>query len=266
MAVQPPRGAIVAQLPSPWRRRGLAAIVGAAAGALSGLFGIGGGALIVPGLVGALALGQRTAHGTSLAAVLPIALAGSIGYLRGDAVDLLAVVPLALGSTVGALIGARLLDRMREGPLRRAFAVLLVVVAVQLLLSPPVVAADAVARGPATFAALVALGLVTGTAAGLLGIGGGVIVVPGLILLLGVSDVVAKGTSLALIVPTSLVGTFSNVRRGNTDLSVAAWTGGAGMATGYLAARVSLGLEPRLSVTLFAAFLLIVAGRTFFRP
>lgn len=207
------------------------------------------------------ALEQRRAHGTSLAAVLPIAAAGSTGYLTGGAVDLLAVVPLVAGSTVGAVLGARLLSVVPEARLRRLFAVFLLIVAVQLLLAPPVSGADAAARGVLTTLLLVVLGLVTGTAAGLLGIGGGVIVVPGLILLLGVSDVVAKGTSLALIVPTSLVGTIANVRRGNADLSTAAWVGVAGMGTSYVAADLSLGLDPRISVPLFAAFLVVVSLR-----
>lgn len=250
---------------TPWRWRRRAAIVGVAAGLASGLFGIGGGAIIVPALVAFLAVDQRTAHGTSLAAVLPIAIAGAAGYLVGGAVDLLAVIPLAVGSTVGALAGARLLDRLPERTLRRVFAVFLLLVAVQLLLSPPVVGAGEAARDPLAIVGLIVLGLVTGTAAGLLGIGGGVIVVPALILAFGTTDVVAKGTSLALIIPTSLVGTLSNVRRGNADLRLAAWVGLAGIAAGYAASQLALVLDPTVSVPLFAVFLAVVAVRTFRR-
>lgn len=235
------------------------------AGILSGLFGIGGGAVIVPALVAWTFLDQRRAHGTSLASVLPIAAAGSIGYFGGGAVDVLAVVPLVAGSTVGALLGARLLTRVPERGLRLAFAVFLLVVAANLLVAPPVSGAEAAVRGVVTTTLLVLLGLLTGTAAGLLGIGGGVIVVPGLILLLGVSDVVAKGTSLALIVPTALVGTVANVRRGNAHLPTAAWVGLSGMVTSYVFAEVSLGLDPRVSVPLFALLLVVVAARMLLR-
>ncbi len=65
-------------------------VVGLGAGALSGLFGVGGGLLMVPALIYMLNLDQRMAHGTSLAAVLPIAAAGATGYLLAGKVDWLA--------------------------------------------------------------------------------------------------------------------------------------------------------------------------------
>lgn len=215
----------------------------------------------MPALVGLVGLGQRRAHGTSLAAVVPIAAAGAVGYLRAGAVDLVAVLALLLGSAAGALLGSRLLDRLPEGPLRRAFGAFLLLVAVQLLVTVPSGGAEVAARGLGPTVALVAVGAVTGTAAGLLGIGGGVIVVPALVLLLGVSDVVAKGTSLALIVPTALIGTASNLRRGNADLEVAALVGVAGIATSFAAATLATGLDARVGVPLFAAFLVVVAAR-----
>ncbi|MTV24601.1 sulfite exporter TauE/SafE family protein [Nitriliruptoraceae bacterium ZYF776] len=251
---------------SPWRRRGAALAVGLLAGALSGLFGIGGGTVIVPALTAIAGVGQRLAHGTSLAAVLPIALAGGAGYALGGAVDLLAVVPLAAGSIVGALLGARLLERLPERGLRIAFAVFLLVVAVQLVVQPTATAEVVpAARDAWTIVALVALGLATGVAAGLLGIGGGTVVVPGLILLLGVSDVVAKGTSLALILPTSVAGTIGNVRRGNVDLELAAFVGLGGVVTSFASANLALVLDPRVSVPLFAAFLVVIAARLAWR-
>ena len=63
------------------------ALVGLVAGFLSGLFGVGGGILIVPALVIVLKLGQKLAHGTSLAAVLPIAMSSLLGYTIEGKVD-----------------------------------------------------------------------------------------------------------------------------------------------------------------------------------
>ncbi|MGH2711342.1 MAG: TSUP family transporter, partial [Actinomycetota bacterium] len=63
-----------------------AAGIGAAAGLLSGLFGVGGGIVLVPGLVLFGRMEQRRAHATSLAAIVPIALAAVIGYALDDAV------------------------------------------------------------------------------------------------------------------------------------------------------------------------------------
>ena len=64
-----------------------AALVGLAAGLLGGLFGVGGGLIIVPGLIGFAAMERRLAHGTSLAATLPIAAASLITYLAHGNVD-----------------------------------------------------------------------------------------------------------------------------------------------------------------------------------
>ena len=69
----------------------------------------------------------------------------------------------------------------------------------------------------------------TGTLAGLLGVGGGIIVVPALMLLFGASDLIAKGTSLLMMIPTAISGTVGNVRRHNVDLFAAALIGVAGM-------------------------------------
>lgn len=236
-------------------------VVGLVAGAASGMFGIGGGPLIVPGLMMVAKLGQRSAHGTSLAAVVPIAVAGGTGYLGGGAVDAVALVPLALGSVVGAELGSRLLARAPERTLRLAFAGLLIVVAVQLVLDPTGATSTGVAVGPASLAGLVTLGLVTGAAAGLLGVGGGLVVVPGLILAFGVTDVVAKGTSLLLILPTAVVGTIGNVRRGNADLELAVWVGTGGIVTAYATSQLALRLDPAVTVPLFAAFLVVIGLR-----
>src|SRR5205085_8999022 len=76
------------------------AVVGVLAGFLSGLFGVGGGILIVPGLVLVLKMEQRLAHGTSLGAILPISVAGVIGY----AIDRSGDRPSGALLTAGAVV------------------------------------------------------------------------------------------------------------------------------------------------------------------
>jgi uncharacterized protein len=110
----------------------LLALIGAAAGVLSGLFGIGGGVVMVPALVMA-GLGQHRAQSTSLAAIVPIALVGAILFGRAANVDIPAAVALAAGSLVGVRIGAQLMHRVSEVLLARIFGVFLIVVAVTLL-------------------------------------------------------------------------------------------------------------------------------------
>jgi uncharacterized membrane protein YfcA len=111
----------------------LLALIGAGAGVLSGLFGIGGGVVMVPALVMA-GLGQHRAQSTSLAAIVPIALVGAILFGRAANVDIPAAVVLAAGSLVGVRIGAQLMHRFSEVLLARIFGVFLIVVAVTLLL------------------------------------------------------------------------------------------------------------------------------------
>lgn len=242
--------------------RGLAApvLVGLLAGFLSGLFGVGGGILLVPGLMIVLGMEQRRAHGTSLAAIVPIAVAGVIGYAVHRSVDLPAAALLALGSAGGAVAGARLLDRLPGRALQLAFGGLLVLTAVRLFLAGD----GARASRPLTVglaAGLVVIGVAAGVLAGLLGVGGGIVMVPALVLLLGSSDVLAKGTSLAVIIPTALVGTVQNARAGNADVPAAVTAGLAGAASAAAGAVVAVRLDPTLSRALFGLLLVVAAAQ-----
>ena len=234
-------------------------LAGALAGFLAGLFGVGGGLLIVPGLVVAAHMSQRLAHGTSLAAVAPIAVASAATYAAHGNVDWPVVAWLTVGGVAGAIAGTHLLDVLPHRTLALLFATVLLVSAVRLFL-----ATDAVGRpslSPAGAVGLVGIGLVAGALAGLLGVGGGVVIVPALVVLFGVPPVVAKGTSAAVIVPTAVIGTWRNRRRGNADLRAAAIVGGAGVVTAALGGIVAEHLGDDASNVLFALLLLVVAVR-----
>jgi uncharacterized protein len=245
------------------RRRAASGLVavGVAAGFLSGLFGVGGGVLMVPGLVLVVGMGQRLAHGTSLAAIVPIAVAGLAGYALAGEVDWPAALFLAVGAAgVGAPVGTHLLHVLPTRVLALAFAVLLVATAARLLAGE----GEAAGRSDLTVGAalgLVAVGVVAGTLSGLLGVGGGVVMIPALVLLLGVPAALAKGSSLAVILPTAMVGTRRNLARRNADLRVAAVVGLAGTGAAFLASQLSVGLDDRLSNRLFAGLLMAVAAK-----
>src|SRR4028118_421919 len=82
-------------------------LIGLAAGIAGGMFGIGGGAIMVPAMVLVLGLGQKFATGTSIAAqIFPIGILGAIVYYREGNMDLKQAVYLAIGLIVGNLIGA----------------------------------------------------------------------------------------------------------------------------------------------------------------
>lgn len=227
---------------------------------LSGLFGVGGGIVIVPGLVLLGRMEQRRAHATSLAAIVPIALAGVVGYALDDAVDWAAAGLLTAGAVAGTVVGARLLRRAPERGLRVVFALFLLASAALLPFeatsTEPLGDLDLVAG-----AALVAVGLLAGGLAGLLGVGGGIVMVPALVLVLAEPQVIAKGTSLAVIVPTAAAGTISNLRAGLADVRTAAAVGLAGVVAAYAASLLALRLDPLLSAVLFALLLVAMAVR-----
>lgn len=232
--------------------------IGLAAGLLSGLFGVGGGTVIVPLLVLLLHFDQRLAAGTSLAAIVPTATVGVISYAVSGSVAWIPAIILAAGAVVGAQIGTWMLPRLSQTVLRWGFVTFLVIVIVSLFVVIP--SRDAVLELTwITVPGLIVVGLITGTLAGLLGVGGGVIVVPALMLLFGTSDLIAKGTSLLMMIPTAVSGTIGNVRRRNVDLRAAALIGGAACTTTALGAWIASRIDPFLGNVLFAAFLTVIA-------
>ena len=234
--------------------------IGLLAGLLSGLFGVGGGTVIVPLLVLVLAYNQRLAAGTSLAAIVPTATVGVISYALNDSVAWIPGLILAAGAVVGAQIGTWLLPRVSIIALRWSFIAFLVAVIVSLFIVVP----SRDAGLPLTLlsiAGLVVLGVVTGTVAGLIGVGGGIVVVPALMLLFGTSDLIAKGTSLLMMIPTAISGTFGNIRRGNVDLLAAGLIGVAACTTTALGAWIATIVDPFWGNVLFAAFLTFIAAQ-----
>jgi len=234
-----------------------AALVGVAAGLLGGLFGVGGGLIIVPGLVGFAHMERRLAHGTSLAATLPIALASLVTYLAHGNVDWPVALFLAIGAIAGAIVGTQLLHVIPKNVLVMVFVITVLATATRLLIS-----SDSAGRAELTIVSallLVLVGFFTGTLAGLLGIGGGVIMVPAMVVGLGMVPALAKGTSVAVIVPTSIMGTIRNRKKANADIHVAAVVGSCGAVTAVIGATISDRMSDSLSNIMFAALLLFVA-------
>jgi uncharacterized protein len=113
----------------------LALALGFAAGALSGLFGVGGGILFVPTLAFVLGLGQLEAQATSLAAMIPVVAFGAWQQHRAGNVRWRPAVVVGLVSFAGVAGGALLAASLPEALLRDLFAGLLLVVAAQLVRS-----------------------------------------------------------------------------------------------------------------------------------
>ncbi len=235
-------------------------LIGLVGGLLSGAFGVGGGIVMVPMLAAFAGVDHRRAAAISLLAILPTSIAGSVTYLVHGQVDVLAAVFVAAGAVAGSIIGSALLRRIPLTALRWLFVALLVVVAIRMLFVTQE-SASVLVFIPLVALGYIALGLFMGVASGLLGIGGGAIAVPALVALFGVRELVSKGTSLLVMIPTSLAGSIANVRSGLVDVRSGLTVGIAAAAASVPGVFIALVLPPRLATVLFAVLLLVVAAQ-----
>ncbi len=232
-------------------------IIGLAAGMFGGIGGLGGGVVMVPLLGVWLHLTQHRAHGTSLVAVVLTGLVGVIPYALGGAVALRLALALAAASIVGSSLAAGLSPRVPARALRRVFGVLVIVTGTSLPFDA-LVPAHAVVGAWALPAGL-ATGLVAGAVSGLLGVGGGSVMVPMLVLLFGFGQHVAQGTSLAVMVPAALAGSVQHLRHGHIDGRVAPLLALGVAAGAYVGGWAALAL-PNDTLRWVFAVLLVATG------
>jgi len=110
-------------------------IVGVAAGALSGLVGVGGGIIIVPALVYFVGFSQFRAQGTSLGILLlPVGILAVWQFYKQGHIDLPSVLFVALGFVIGGYIGSKITLSLPQETVRKLFAVLIVVIGIKMLL------------------------------------------------------------------------------------------------------------------------------------
>ncbi len=190
-------------------------VIGVLAGLFGGFLGVGGGIFMIPLLLHNYKLLQREAHGTSLCALVLTGAAGAVAYAFRGTVDYIAAVLLASTAILTARFGALCCHRMEEWKLKRAFGVLLFFVLATLLMKPYIVPVSVPASGWTKILVLLGTGGVTGFLSGLLGIGGGVVMIPGMILLAGMSQIMAQGSSLLCMVPVGMVGAYTHWQLGD---------------------------------------------------
>jgi hypothetical protein len=106
---------------------------GAIAGLVAGFLGIGGGIILVPMMVGLLGLEEHKAHGSSLAAILPIAIIGTIVYALRDDINWTLAAAIGAGSVIGVIAGAKLMMKVPANRLRQLFGVYAIAIATLLL-------------------------------------------------------------------------------------------------------------------------------------
>lgn len=127
---------MIAQLSSQWWTL---VLLGVFAGVVSGTLGVGSGVVVIPALVLLFSVEQKTAQGTALAVMVPMALVGALRYWRNPELDmsLTVILLIVLGAVGGALVGTELASRLPGPTLRKVFAVFLVIVAVKMFTASP---------------------------------------------------------------------------------------------------------------------------------
>jgi uncharacterized membrane protein YfcA len=197
-------------------------VIGLIAGFFSGIFGIGGGLIMIPLMVGILKLGQHQAHGTSLVAIVFTGLSGAISYALNGSINLTAAICLVSTAMLTARAGARYCHVLPEWKLKKYFGAVLILCAILLILKPFIGKSTAAVPLYFQIGVFLIVGAFTGFLSGMMGVGGGTIMVPAMVLLAGFSQHLAQGTSLLVMVPAGGVGAFTHWKLGNVATGILA--------------------------------------------
>ena len=235
------------------------------AGILAGLLGIGGGVVLVPMLV-ALGYEPIQAVASSSLAIIITSLSGSFQNWRMGYLDFQRVLLLGLPALFTAQIGVLVASSLPSKVLLLAFAVLLLLniylVSVRKQLAKREVTQTESVAGWNPTAARVVTGGIAGFMAGLLGIGGGVIMVPLQMVLLGESIKRSIQTSLGVVVMTAIASTVGHAIQGNVVWMAGITLGLGGLISAQLSTRLLPKLPDRTVGLLFRSLLLILSVYT----
>jgi len=192
-------------------------LIGFLAGVFGGLIGGGGGIVIIPLLVGVLGVDQHKAHGISLVAIVFTGIAGAITYAMQGTVDLTAALLMATPGVLTARAGAHFAHSLPEWKLKRSFGGYLLFVSSLMLLKPYLTTLHAPVTGMMQGVVLLFTGAFMGFLSGMMGVGGGAIMIPAMVLLVGFDQHMAQGTSLLAMVPSGSVGAYTHWKLGNVQ-------------------------------------------------
>jgi uncharacterized membrane protein YfcA len=259
-----------AALPAAQARSTPAAFAGGAMiGALGGLIGLGGAEFRLPLLIGAFRFAALQA--VILNKAMSLVVVSSALPFRAAAVPFATVagnwpiiVNLLAGSLLGAWFGAGWVTRLASQTLYRAIAAMLIAIAMVLLLGHDTSASGTMLTGTAQMAAGVVAGMVIGVVAALLGVAGGELLIPTLVLLFGADIKLAGSLSLAVSLPTMLVG-FARYSRdrsfavlGENRRFVLVMAAGS-IVGSFIGGRV-LGLVPGITLLPLLAVILVLSA------
>jgi uncharacterized membrane protein YfcA len=241
-----------------WLQALTGVLVGFVSGILSGLFGVGGGIVMTPGIQVLMGAPPIVALATPLPAILPTAAAGALRYLRAGELDLRAAGWMASLGLAGSVVGAALTRVVPTHLLLVVTAALLAWQSIAILRGASREQGEARLRAtPVTFAGI---GLIAGSISGLLGIGGGIVMVPLLAGWLGMPLKRVLGTSLATIVVLVVPGTIVHSALGHIDWRIFLVVVLGAVPGARIGATLALGTRERTLRMWVGSFLLLVAA------
>jgi uncharacterized protein len=235
----------------------LAAAVGFVSGILSGVFGVGGGIVMTPGFDWLLPVAPIVALESPLPVILPTSATGAYTYHQQREVDVRAAGWMAPAGFAGAIVGALGTELVDTTILLLATAALLAWQSVSILRG----ARGREARAPAAAApaTLLLIGATAGVVSGLMGIGGGIVMVPLLAGWLGMPLKRVLGTSLLTIPALAIPGTAVHAALGNIDWSVVVAATLGAVPGARIGARLALGTAERTLRWAVGGFMLLIA-------
>lgn len=196
----------------------IAAVIGLGSGLASGAFGIGGALLSTPGIRWILGTAPLVAVGTTLPVIIPTAITGVHTYHRAGFIDVRNAVTAALAGGSFAVLGALTTTAIPGELLLVITAVFIFALSLRMLREPRQGTEPLLSP---TIPVFLVIGAASGFVSGLLGIGGGVVLVPVLTVLLNFPVKTALGTSLAIIAAQAIPGTITHALLGNIDWAIA---------------------------------------------
>ena len=242
-------------------------ILGIVAGILSGLFGIGGGIVMVPSLIVIFGMDILDANATSLAAMLlPVGILGVWAYYKAGLINIKESLWISLGLFLGSFAGGELAVNISESLLAKLYAGILLYIAVSYFDIPryfqkkkepkPAVSP----KDEKTFWAFILVGVGAGVFAGLFGKGGGIIIVPMLIGIFHYDAKAAAATSLAALqLPVGLPSVLIYAHDGHLNILYAALIAVGILAGAFFGSKLGVRLPSAIFKKVYAVFLLAVA-------
>ena len=243
----------------------LALVLGVAVGILLGLLGGGGSILAVPVLVYALGMDLSEAIPTSLLVIGVASATGAIPKVRAKLVEWRLAAIFAATGIVGTLVGSVLGRHLPEAAVMIGFAIVMIIAGARMLRSTDDVG-TACKTGNSGIdwrrcaPRSIPTGFGVGVLTGLFGVGGGFLIIPALVLLLGIEMSVAVGTSLVVIVANSAAGLIAQADGLGGNWPLKAAFAGAAIAGSLVAGKLSTRIDTDKLRTWFAYLVFAVAG------